>query len=292
MVFGGFAHTTLGVAVPANFYRGGTHSVALDYLAIVVGVVVIGACILVPLWLAWRDRRVTVAVSASLTLAVAVLLAVVDYVPLGDGRTDEVLYPALVVAGATVLTALCRWLASLVTNPRPVVATVLCGVVAAGGIVFGAVHPGAYPTLDLRGLARQVQAQQEIHPKQVVVVDTFNSFAWCYYKLSPCRLQIGGHPEWPQGFQPISTSRSTYIPKEYFGPFNDAATALRGVNEVWYVGYDYGTYDVGSPEFAHVPAHPGLLKKLLSLGFTDATGPHSLLTADDVYAQLLVRRAA
>jgi len=288
LIFGGFAHTGWAYPVPKNFYRTGHISQALS--PVVAGVCIVGVLVAGPLWWAWRQRRMGRGVAASLTLGVAILLAFADQVPFGDGRTDEVLYPAVVLATAVVASTVVSWLRVRNVAPaaRQSLLVVAATVVVVGAITVGVRNEAIYPTLDLRTLSATLDRANAVD-RAPVVVDTFNSFGWCYYRLSPCDYVIGGDPVWPQGFRPQSMNRHVIISESYSGQYHDVIAELNGKTRLWYVGYTYGTFDALSPRLAHVPAMTNLLGSLYANGWKVVSGTGSRLTSTNVFAQLLER---
>jgi hypothetical protein len=193
------------------------------------------------------------------------VLAAADRVPLGDGRTDEALYPAMLLclcAGVMAVVPLAHRLVTDRTVQRAV-AGVLSIVLVAAAVLYGVDHRAVYPTISLRTVSTKLQPH--LAPGEIVAVDTFNSFGWCYYELSPCRIQVGGTPPWPQGFRPVSTDSTYFIPAHYGIPLPEFTKAQQHATAIWYVGYTLGTYDVGaSPSHYNVPVESwltGLLKK-------------------------------
>ncbi|HEV3213585.1 MAG TPA: hypothetical protein VGZ03_09345 [Acidimicrobiales bacterium] len=244
LIFGGFLHAVLAYPVPVSFYRQarGVH----DASALAVGVLVLAVAILVPIVASLRGRVVTPELAAALSLVVAVVLAVADRVPLGDGRTDEVLYPALLVCLAAAVRALSPRARRLTVAwaPAKALAVTLAGALLAGAVAFGVTHRAVYPTISLRGLEARL-APLERHG-DVVFVDTFNSFGWCYYALAPCEVHVGGTPVWPQGFRPVSLRpATTFIARHYGVPLPEFTEAQAHATRIWYVGYTFGTFDVG-----------------------------------------------
>jgi len=288
LIFGGFAHTGWAYPVPKNFYRTGHISQALS--PVVAGVVIVSVLVLGPLWLSRRRHQVGRGVAAALTLGVAIVLAFADQVPFGDGRTDEVLYPAVVIASAVIVSAAAAWCRARHFAPAVQRSLVLVAATAAvvGGAVVGVRNEAVYPTLDLRTLAVSLDHASRVDHAPIVV-DTFNSFGWCYYQLSPCRYVIGGDPVWPQGFRPQSISRHVIISDSYSGQYHDVINSLNGRSQLWYVGYTYGTFDALSPRLAHVPAMTSLLGVLYANGWKMVPGAHARLTSTNVFAQLLER---
>lgn len=244
MIFGGFVHAVFAYPVPSSFFntKRGLHAVTVALL----GAVLLGVAIAGPIVIAARKRWSTAALPSALTLLVAVVLAFADRVPLGDGRTDEVLYPAFLVCLATMAIAAMPHVARAVPRMlRTRVAWSGAGAVALGAVTFfGLTHEAVYPTVSLRGVEARLPALER--PGDIVFVDTFNSFGWCYYELSTCGFQVGGSPVWPQGFRPVSTTPTVFIASHYGIPLPEFTAAQQRARRIWYVGYTYGTFDVGA----------------------------------------------
>jgi hypothetical protein len=275
MIFGGFVHAVFAYPVPPSFFntKRGLHAAS----AALLGLVLFAVAIIGPIVIAARRRWSAPALPSALALAVAVLLAVADRVPLGDGRTDEVLYPAFLVCLASVAVAVAPRVARAV--PRLGVAHAwrwgLSAVALAGAAAFGLNHEAVYPTVSLRGVDARLIALER--PGDVVFVDTFNSFAWCYYELSACRFKVGGTPVWPQGFSPVSTSPHVFIASHYGIPLPEFTAAQSRARRIWYVGYTYGTFDVGAgPAKANLPVGTYMLGLLQRDGWRPA--PPSVTT--------------
>jgi hypothetical protein len=289
LVFGGFVHAALAYPVPVSFFRAGND--VHDAGATVVGIVVLAGAILVPVVASSRARRVSPELAAALSLLVALALAFADRVPLGDGRTDEVLYPALLVCLAAVTTkaAVLARRAMGDDGARRVVAVAVGAALLAGSVVFALAHRAVYPTISLRGVEARLRSLER--PGDVVFVDTFNSFGWCYYGLSACRVQVGGRPVWPQGFRPVAeVPATTFIAEHYATPLPELIGAQASAHRIWYVGYTLGTYDVAAnPAAYNVPVRTIMLRSLEALGWRVA--PYSARTAIfsvHAYAELLV----
>jgi hypothetical protein len=291
MIFGGFAHAVVAYPVPATFFniKRGPHAISVALL----GAVLLAAAIAGPIVLAARRRWSTPALPSAVALLVAVLLAFADRVPLGDGRTDEVLYPALFVCLASVAVAIAPRLGGALPGvlrsrgARSGVAALLLASV----IAFGLAHESVYPTVSLRGIAARLPALER--PGDVVFVDTFNSFAWCYYELSSCRFQVGGTPIWPQGFRPVSTSPTVFIASHYGIPLPELTAAQQRARRIWYVGYTFGTFDVGAgPSRANTPVPTYMTGLLLHDGWRPALpSPSTVILGLHAYAVLFVRGA-
>jgi hypothetical protein len=291
LIFGGFVHGVFGVPVPPSFFRSqvGLHEPFVAVLGVLLFAVAIGT----PVAASVVRREVHPGLAAALGLLVAIGLAVIDKVPLGDGRTDEALYPALFVCLAAVLQLATPRLRGLVHShgTQRVVASALALAIGAGAVAFGVAHQSIYPTISLRGLDAKLKGLEQ--PGEVVVVDTFNSFGWCYYDLSQCRTQVRGRPLWPQGFRPVSLSPDVYISTQYTIPGPDLTAAQARATKIWYVGFTYGTFDVGAGSGVwNLPVNTYILGDLRRDGWHPANGPRTFLGGLHCYAQLYVRDGA
>jgi hypothetical protein len=291
LIFGGFLHALFAYPVPVTYFRGtaGLHAPG----ALAVGLVVVCVAIGVPVVASWRGRAPTAELAGAVTLLVAVLLAVADRVPLGDGRTDEVLYPALLVCLAAAVRPIAERVARAVRGrgSRTAIAWSLAVVLLAATGAFGASHRAVYPTLSLRDVAARLHQLEGA--RDVVFVDTFNSFGWCYYGLSPCAVKVGGVPVWPQGFRPVATRpSSTFIARHYGIPQPEFAKAQRHAGRIWYVGYTFGTFDVGAnPALYRFPVPTYMTGLLSRYGWVQAPATKATrVYAVHAYAVLYVRR--
>ncbi len=296
IIFGGFVHAVLAVPVPVSFFRGGTGP--HDLPVALLGALVVLVAVAFPIVRSWRRRGVDPALAASLALVVAVVLAAADRVPLGDGRTDEVLYPALLVCLASACTAAATALRRRVDAKAwaaPVAAAL--GVALLGGsVAIGATHEAVYPSISLRGVWARLQPL--VRPGDAVFVDTFNSFGWCYYQLTPCRIQVGGRPVWPQGFRPVArpSAYSVFIPAHYGIPLPEFTAAQASAARIWYVGYTLGTFDVGANPERYQQALRTNMTGLLCRDGWHPQGPIpgqvTVVPSVHAYAQLYVRDTA
>jgi hypothetical protein len=290
VTFGGFLHGALAYPVEPSFFRG--HTGVHDAPAAIIGIALFCVAIGVPIWTSIRARSVSAALAPALGLGIAVVLAMADRVPLGDGRTDEALYPALYLClAACVLLAVptLRALAAKSTVRRAV-ASVAASALLVGTVGFGIGHPAIYPTIALRSLAARLAPLEK--PGDVVFVDTFNSFGWCYYELSPCSFEVGGTPPWPQGFRPVSTSPHVFIATHYGIPLPELNIAQSSATRIWYVGFEYGTFDVGAgPAEWPKPVNTYMLGLLHKDGwYQPPTSPTTVLLGVHCYALLFVRK--
>jgi len=291
LIFGGFLHAVLGYPVPVAFFRGspGFHDVG----ALLVGLLLLALAVSVPIVASLRSRAAAPELAAALVLLVAIVLAATDRVPLGDGRTDEVLYPALLVCLAAAVRAVLPRARRVVAASAPARATsvTLAGAVLLGAVVFGVAHQAVYPTISLRDLAARLEPFEQ--RGDVVFVDTFNSFGWCYYSLSPCEVKVGGTPVWPQGFRPVSLTPATFIASHYGIPLPEFTAAQAAATRIWYIGYTFGTFDVGAGAGqSNVPVNTFFKSLLKKDGWRPDPGPTTQVLGVHTYALLYVRRGS
>lgn len=193
-------------------------------------------------------------------LAVALVLALAERVPLGGGRTDSYLYPGLALATAmAVQRALdLRPLARLPGNA-------LNGVAAVAIVLFALtsgrqhVRLNPYPGADLAALQTDIRRQME--PGDGIVVSPFSRYPWAL--SSRRRALIVFSPAYTTGFT-VSSSEpdELVIAAEYVEEGYDPAAAVRfaaGHRRVWYVVTDTPPSDT-PPE---AQAHEGDAERLL-----------------------------
>jgi hypothetical protein len=170
----------------------------------------------------------------ALVLVWALVAWSLSVVPLGDGRTDVVLYPALLA-----LLALGAARVASRTPPRLRVVAAVVVVVWAAILVVG---PGRvaqpYPAVDTASLATHIGAARR--PGDVVVVAPGARFPWAYHETSPVRIRFGG--QWDQGFTVRSGDPATFLaPECAVEPGYDPGAwsqVADGASRVWYVGSD------------------------------------------------------
>ncbi|MGI8757901.1 MAG: hypothetical protein ACR2K0_01175 [Acidimicrobiales bacterium] len=157
---------------------------ALGWLVVVVAAAVVVA------------RRPRLAVLLLAPLAVAVVLATLELAPLGGGRTDIHLYPALalLVAVAVQLAASRALRPSVHANtdaaPRPPARPLAgTGAVAAlvGVLAIGAAPSPAYPAEDVRPLVAAVE--NLARPDDGIVVYSASRWAYALYAGRPVELR-------------------------------------------------------------------------------------------------------
>jgi hypothetical protein len=217
----------------------------------------------------------------ALAVVVAYLAAVAHRVPLGTGRTDLYLYPALLLlfaAGATTLVRSFRAVTAT-ASPALVRSVAVVGVtlaVLAGGVLVGRAvtnrHP--YPGVDIRTLAAAIARDER--PGDRIFVSELARYPWAEEVRTPFVLRFG--EQWSTGFTVVSTDPNVFIaPSEnYEGDSHPVAWAAaeRGAHRLWYVW---------SPPLSHYNPSYAALR-------ADGWRPVRTLHATGVSAALLVHR--
>ena len=184
-----------------------------------------------------RGREAGPLVASSLAVVLAVALALVGRSPFGGGRTDEVLYPSILLLAAGAVTPL------VARGSERARRGALAGVVVVAGVLVGvgATHRAAYPTTDLRPLARQLAEPVNVARSRVVVVDPWLTFTWAYDALSPTAVSFA-HTQlsWSQGFHVVSLEPDVVISTNYFFPDRSYSSLSMRTHRVWYVASTVG----------------------------------------------------
>jgi Dolichyl-phosphate-mannose-protein mannosyltransferase len=266
--FAGLAHGLFGAPVAYTFdvYPLRAAVLALAAATAVVLAVLVAAPLVAVV--RRRGRAVGPLVAAAAALALAVLGTLLELAPLGDGRTDEALYPPmllLAVGGATWL-ARRPWARAASRTAGQVVVAVVVGVAA---IAFGLSHRAAYPPTGLTTVMANLRPQ--LRPGDVVVLDGYESFTWADEHLGRWNVSFAQHAvPWPMGFHVASRSAHVVLSSNYLQPDLEIATLQRRAHRVWFVGPTVGGYSTTAPPdlwglllptptklvFLGTPAHP------------------------------------
>ena len=209
-------------------------------------------------------------------VVLAVCASAAHVAPLGTGRTDEYLYPALLLLLASGAVSVWAGLRDLVDPEWRGKAGL---VVAAAGVVVGAVLLNMadstfvpYPGFAVRTLARELSRTAE--PTDHIVVGELARYQWAYDEDHPLRIRFG--PDWSTYFTVVSTDPRVFIvPSEgYEGGSHPArwANELRRYDRVWFVE---------CPPLSLNPTYAALL--------ADGWHPERTLTVTGGAAILLVR---
>ena len=236
-IFAGFTHASVNYGFSSRFAAG------VNYPAVwVVAIVTLVITALV----VWRVRRLELALREAMApvawvVPVSFLAAVVDAFPFGDGRTDIVFYPALIVILVLVLDdRVRRVVAARGWSWRRVSAVVALVAVLAGVDVFWR-SPALYPKIDVRNLYAMILKQWK--PGDVIVVPAFVTYTWADEGLTPFHVVIGDAKQWPQGFRVVSDDPRVIFPINWTG-FDTQLKTLRFHHpRVWYIGYTLGVWN-------------------------------------------------
>jgi hypothetical protein len=172
----------------------------------------------------------------ALGIGAALVACALGVIPLGTGRTDEILYPALLLLIASALEALGR---SVTGRDRTIAARVVFAAVGAllvTALVLGGINvDNRYPATDARALASALE--RAMKPGDHVVVDELMRYPWAYDEDNPLRLEFGGN--WSTGFTVISTQPRVFIaPSEYYEGGSDPTAWTRHMasfTRLWFV---------------------------------------------------------
>ncbi|MEI8148058.1 MAG: hypothetical protein WCG62_03145, partial [Actinomycetes bacterium] len=196
-------------------------------------------------------------------LTFTLLLALVGRSPFGGGRTDEVIYPALLLLIAAFLTELQPRLRNF--SPRATKSLLALSVTAL--LFVGLANRACYPSIELKAPVAQMEAVRQ--PGDYVVIDPWLSFTWASAGINPyvISLQKAAYFNWSQGF--FITAYPPYIFTEsYFYPSWVYPYLKNYTSRLWYVA------ETGSPAWpATSPADriyvTRPLRVLLKLGWSE-----------------------
>ncbi len=216
------AHTAKNLVVP--------HLLGLPSSPSALGILVVVVWAGLSLVALFSDRAM---LGPALAVVAAFVASAAQLAPLGTGRTDEYLYPPLlllVAAGASRIPALAS-----AAFPRTPITRVRTAVVAAIGLVSllaaGVLIQHAerftftYPGVDVPALAAKLHLHEQ--PGDHVYVTLLTRYPWAFYEDFPPHVKFG--PKWLTGFTVVSTDPRVFIePDDY----PTAAQRARWVNDM------------------------------------------------------------
>jgi hypothetical protein len=219
-------------------------------------------------------------VAPALAVAIALMASAAHSVPLGTGRTDLYLYPALLLLLAAGVTRLVHRAAAAtadLSRPKAVIGAVggtgLVALVAIPFVMHAAANRPVYPGVDVRTLAAAVGRQEQ--PGDRIFVGELARYPWAYYEGKTVEVRLG--PQWSSGFTVVSTDPDVFIaPSEHYEGDSRPkawAAAERGTHRLWYVWSP--PRNVLNPSYAALRA--------------DGWRPVRTLHASGISATLLVR---
>jgi hypothetical protein len=168
--------------------------------------------------------------------------SIAHVLPLGTGRTDEYLYPVLLVlpvAGAVqavraVAASADAWLGQ---TRRAAMATVAVVSLVLSLVLIGrqAVVTPAYPGVAVQQLAAAIHREEQ--PGDHIFVNEVMRYPWALYESNPLRVRLGG--DWSTNFTVVSTDPSVFIDpsEDYEGDQHPTqwAKAMSHYTRLWYV---------------------------------------------------------
>lgn len=277
----GFFHWMLGVPTDRRALSSAVTPVGL-VLALLAGAVLVA--VTVPPIVSWfrsRGRVPGPLATSSCAVVLAVLLALGGRSPFGGGRTDEVLYPSVLLLAAGLVTSLVAGRPARVLRRGLVVLAVVACVLAVVGIRNRAV----YPTTQLRPLAAAIDAHLE--PGDVIVVDPWLTFTWADDQLSPTTVSFARTvTAWSNGYHVVSLDPNVVISQNAFLPDASYRSLPRTAKRLWYVAVTLGRQ-------SSIPGHPNRLERTLNYDYLRSVGwtpAGTYLTAGHTEAVLLVYR--
>ncbi len=238
--------------------------------------------VLLGLWLAiavvgLRANRSMLA--PALALVLAVLASVARVQPLGTGRTDQYLYPAVLLLTAAGITRIAAAIArDIGRRPRREVRAIAATSLVVGVLVLGlwtahawSVRP-TYPGVDVTALAAQIDRHEQAGDH--IFVSELARYPWALAEDPHPDVRFGS--TWAAGFTVVSTQPDVFIvPSEYYeGDSHPKAWAAA-------VERDHRLWFVWSPPLSLSPSYQALL--------ADGWRRRTTLHATGVSATLLVR---
>jgi hypothetical protein len=144
-----------------------------------------------------------------LALCVALVACLARAIPLGTGRTDEVLYPALLLLLASGIQRGCSALSE--QNIRRAWRLWTLGIIgftfAFIFILGGIGTDNRYDATDVGPLAAEIN--HDMRPGDHIVVDSLLRYSWALYEDRSLHITLG--PLWLPGFSVTSTRSDTFI---------------------------------------------------------------------------------
>jgi len=171
--------------------------------------------------------------SSAISVSLAIFLALSMVSPFGGGRTDEVIYPAVLLLFAGAITTFATRAASAQSIGRALVAAVL---VATGALALvGHRNPAKYPTTELTALYAKLKPK--VTPYQFIVVDPWMTFGWGVGGYTKTSVSFA-HTlfDWSQGFHVVSDDSHVFISDQYFFPPGTWKYLHIYSHQLWYVG--------------------------------------------------------
>ncbi len=232
------------ISLGSGFFVAARSSLSSLYanLLHITGIAPTGQVVLVVMLLALSAlgaSRNSAMLGPACAVVVALCLSVARRAPLGTGRTDEYLYPALLLllaSGAVRLWAAVRDHLDPVGLRAVGTATAFVSVALAGALIGDSIVTATpYPGVDVEALASALGRDAE--PSDHIVVGELTRYPWAYYEDRPLRLRFG--PAWATYFTVTSTDPKVFIvPSEHYEGGSQPtrwAGAFRNDHRLWFV---------------------------------------------------------
>lgn len=218
-------------------------------------------------------------VAPALGVLAAFVAGAAHQLPLGTGRTDEYLYPALLLLAASGVARIAAAVAGVIAQRSrslvraavvfgAVVVVALAGVYADHAFTTRPVYPG----VAVQTLAAEIQRNEQ--PGDRIFVSELMRYPWALYEEHPLDIRFGS--DWSTKFTVVSTNPSVFIvPSEFYEGGSEPATwaaEMAGGHRLWYVA--------ALPLADYQPSYAALL--------ADGWRPLTTLTASGCSATLLV----
>ncbi len=196
--------------------------------------------------------RTDLAILLLTPVGVATLLAMAHVAPLGAGRTDLNLYPALVLLVAVAVDQL--------EVKRPYPALIAAVLVVAAAFTYRA--PPSYPAEDMRGAVRYLD--ERARPTDEVLVYWAGRFPFALYERR-FGLTVERSQHTAEGFEVKVKRPNLFVIPDHISDrsryASDVARLTKGQDRVWFIG-SHGRLDVTAIE-----------KDLKALGFHSTRRP-------------------
>lgn len=174
-------------------------------------------------------------VIAALALSFSALLALVRRSPFGGGRTDEVIYPALLLLMAALFTQL----QPRITRVIPQASKVLVAISVVALLFVGLSNRAHYPSIDLKTPVAQMEAARQ--PGDITVIDPWLGFTWAAANIPTFTVSRQKFMfDWSQGFHVDGNSQYVFS-ENYFFPSWVYPYLKDDTTRLWYVA------ETGSP---------------------------------------------
>jgi hypothetical protein len=247
------------------------HTLTADLLPLHGGGLTVATWALIALLVlgATRGER---ALACTLSIVAALAASTAGRIPLGTGRTDEVLFPAVILLalfGAQRAAALVMRFSTRHGAARAGVAVL---AVASAVLVVTVAVPAAatpiqrsvgYPGVDLPPLMRQVDAQRR--SGDLLFVESPSRYPWALAYPQHVKIVLGA--QWGAGFTPVSTDPHVFVvPTEWWEGGYDPTTwpdRVEKASRLWFIGTGPPGYRQISTDFRTLVANDWHVQKVI-----------------------------